>query len=319
LRDYEQEARVATVESEGRSPARKSDIVLLPRNSSSEYHNARSMISSIVDTVARDSTMTNYQLNLTNNSRVPLYAFGVTPTGTEVTLTSSLVEIPAGATVQIASFDPPHTDSWGWVSVGLANGDCAYQIYCERTYDGYHKYAQFGYYNADNSEPDSNKSPFPDGVSTWSLESESYDYTFNGMTVPYQLALGPFLAGDGHVWQFFDSANQKWVPLMGVIVEPPSEPPTSCGLDVDGVTTTLALTIQNSTGRAFTVNITQDGVLKWTETVYLSIKVLVDLPMTSGASSVLEIRGQYSDDGTQVLPLNALPDPKFTITRQKGG
>jgi hypothetical protein len=263
--------------------------------------------------------MTNYQLNLTNKSRVRLYAFEATPTGkTEVTLTSDVIEIPAGQTVQIASFDPPHTDSWGWVSIGLANRDRAYQVYCERTYDGYDSYAFFGYYNEDNTEADSNKSPFPDGVSVCSLGSDSYEYTFNGKTVPYELALGPYPGGDDYVWQFYDAGKQQWLPLLGVIVQPPAQPQTSCGLVIDGVTTTVELTIRNSTGQPFTVSIAQDGTVIWSGPVNESVTMLVDLQLVSGASSVLEITGQYSD-GRPIPGLNtsgSLPDPTFKITRK---
>lgn len=263
--------------------------------------------------------MTNYKLNLTNKSRVCLYAFEATPIGeTEVTLTSDVVEIPAGQTVQIASFDPPHTDSWGWISIGLGDQDRAYQVYCERTYDGYNSYAQFGYYDASNTEPKSNNSPFPDGVSVCSLGSDSYEYTFNGEMVPYELALGPYPGGDAHVWQFYDALTHKWVPLLGVIASPPSQPQTSCGIVIDGVMTTVELTIRNSTGQPFIVNVVQDGTPLWSGTVLVSVAILVDLQLVSGASSVLEITGQYSD-GRPIPGLNtsgSLPDPTFKITRK---
>ncbi|MDC0667926.1 hypothetical protein [Nannocystis radixulma] len=263
--------------------------------------------------------MTNYKINLTNNSSVDLYAFEVIPAGSEVTLNcprgSTFVKVPAGATaVQIASFNPPNTDSWGWIGVGLADQDRAYQVYAERTYDGYHRYALFGYYDVDNTEEDSNKSPFPAGIAQGSLGAESYDYVFNGRTVAYELALGPWPGIDGYIWQSYDFSGQSWLPLLASLSTRSAPSDASAGLAVDGATTTVALTIRNSTGRPFTVDIVQDSVNRWSETVLVSVTISVHLQVPAGASSVLRITGSYAD-GEQ-LPLLSLPDPTFTIKRK---
>ncbi|MDC0721669.1 hypothetical protein [Nannocystis bainbridge] len=265
--------------------------------------------------------MTDYKITLTNNSPVDLYAFEVTPAGSEVTLNcppgSTFVKIPAGASgVHIAGFNPPHTDSWGWIGVGLADGDRAYQVYCERTYDGYHRYAEFGRYDPGNTEQDSNKSPLPGGVARSSVTDESYDYVFDGSTVAYELALGPWPEVDGFVWQSYAFADSSWMPLLASLSTRAAPSQTSCGIEVDSATTTLDLTIRNATGRPFIVDVVQDDTRRWSETVLVSITIRVPLQLATGASSVIHITGNYLD-GESIPPLS-LPDPVFTIKR-KGG
>ncbi len=256
----------------------------------------------------------SYSLKLTNASPVTLYAFEVTPAGSEVTLTDQLVVVPPNQTVEIASFDPPHTDSWGWVSVGLAKDDRAYQLYCERTYDGYHSYAFFGFYDATNTEQRPNNSPLPEGVATASPGQANYNYAFLGKTVDYRLKLVS-LAGGTTAWQLHDDAAQAWRPLLGQLSRDGRPWTFVCGLEIDGVTTEVVLHIENALDPAqpFDVEVTQDGV--WKNGFHIP----------SGRTISQSLALQVPKDGSSVVEINKasavlveVPDPRLTITR-KGG
>ncbi|HEX6748254.1 MAG TPA: hypothetical protein VF092_13240 [Longimicrobium sp.] len=73
--------------------------------------------------------------------------------------------LPVGEWTNVANLVDNGTHLWGWVYFGSEPGRFEYQIYHETQQFG-SDYAFFGWYDPNSTQPDSNPSPFPDGVAT---------------------------------------------------------------------------------------------------------------------------------------------------------